>query len=304
MERATLPGDRGHDHDLVPRPEDASQGEPPLLEGQVEQPLAVEVEDVEHEVGDGSSGVAVQALAERVVVAAAVRVDDHQLAVEHGGPGGDADGEPGELGEPVGQVAAGRVHDPHGAVARPLRRADEGEHAVSAPGGLEQVVGGVEGVRARRRPHRGHVARARQRRLEPEVQLLDHLAPMVARPPGIDSGAGQFPPRPRGRRRRDPRPRRHRPSRDRRSPCPDLPGPTTCTASAFRSTRGCRPTGAWWRSPSSAAPPVATAIDTRSGSRRPTDRRRPARSPSGRARIDMPASRPTAARSRSSRIAG
>ena len=66
--------------------------------------------------------------------------------------------------------------------------ADEGQHAMPAPGRLEQVIDGVERLGARRRPHRGDVARARERRLEPEVQLLGHRAPMVpvGRQPGGD----------------------------------------------------------------------------------------------------------------------
>ena len=180
MERPALAPDRRHHHDLVARPQHLPQQFAALLERQVEQPATVEVEQVEHEVGDRAPGPPVEPLAEGVVIRAAAGVHHDQLAVEHRRPGHHPDGQSGELRQPVDQLVAGRVHDPNLAATRRLRRAYERQRAVAAPGGLEQEVGGVEGFGARRRPHGRHVARARERRLEPEGELLGHRGSMVA----------------------------------------------------------------------------------------------------------------------------
>ena len=100
---------------------------------------------------------------------------------------------------------------------------------MTAPGRLEQVVGGVEGVRAGRGPHRGHVARcAAAPARAGGTAARPSRADGSPSPPGIDS----VPARParHAARRRDPRPTIARPHR--RSPCPDPHAPTTCTASS------------------------------------------------------------------------
>ena len=112
---------------------------------------------------------------------------------------------------------------------------------MAAPGGLEQVVRGVEGLGAGRRPHRarrrpgaGAPARAGRRAARPSP------ADGSPSPPAIDSSPDRPPARP----SRGPVPPRDRgvlvPVR--RSPCRVPRAPTTCTASPSRTTRACRPT--------------------------------------------------------------
>ena len=161
----------------------------------------------------GRPGAAVEPRPERLVVRATRAVDHDELPVEDRGSRGDPDREAAELREPGREVEPGRVHEPDVAGAGPLGRADEREDPVAAPGGLEQVVGRVERVGARDRPHRRDGARCRERRIEPEGELLGgHRGSMVARPSrgitGID-----WPDRPR------PRSGRRHPGRS--------PGPTT-----------------------------------------------------------------------------
>ena len=183
VERASLAGDRRDHHDLVARSQDPSQGGAPLLQGQAEQPLAVEMEQVEGEERDGPPRTPGEALAQRLVVGPAARVGHHQLAVEHRGPGRDPHREARELGQHRPDVHAARVDDPDQALAGRGPGLHERERPMPAPGGLEQPVGGVEGLGVGRRPHGLDVARAGERRLEEERELLGHRPSMVARHP-------------------------------------------------------------------------------------------------------------------------
>ena len=131
MERAALAGDRRDHDDLVARPQHPAQRLAALLERRGEQPLAVDVEDVEDEVGDRPAGLAVEPVPKGVVVGPAPGVDHDQLAVQDDGPRRDPDREARQLRQAFGEVAPGRVDDPHLAIARALRRPDERR----APGG-------------------------------------------------------------------------------------------------------------------------------------------------------------------------
>ena len=130
----------------------------------------------------GRPVVPVEARPEPVVVGATGPVDHDELAVQDRGSRAHPDREPGELRQSRGEIEAGRVDDPDVTDARALRRADERDDPVTAPRRLEQVVGGVERVRAGDRPHGRHVARGGERRVEPEGELLvgGHGSTMVA----------------------------------------------------------------------------------------------------------------------------
>ena len=84
MQGPALSGDRrNHDH-LVARAEDAAELCPTLLERCAQHPAAVEVQQVEHEVGHGAARAPGQALAERVIVSASLRIHHNKLAVQDG----------------------------------------------------------------------------------------------------------------------------------------------------------------------------------------------------------------------------
>jgi glutamate synthase (ferredoxin) len=109
-------------------------------------------------------------------------IDHDQLAVEDRRPGGDPDGQPGQLGQLVRQVVAGGIANEDGSVPCGVRRPDRHEGAFTAPPRLEQVLVGVERRRQWAREHRPQVRQIGQPvGLEAQRELVGHRGPMVAR---------------------------------------------------------------------------------------------------------------------------
>ncbi len=177
MQRPALARDRRDDDDRVARMEGPAKLLPAAEERPSDQGAAIEIEEVEDEVGDRQTRTPEQPLAQGCGIGATGGVDHDELTVDHRRAGLEPHRQIRELRQQEGQVPPSAVDQPKAlSIRHPgVRRFDEGERTFARPARLEEVVGGVERLGRRpgqHRPERGR--KEREIRLEVEGELVGH----------------------------------------------------------------------------------------------------------------------------------
>jgi hypothetical protein len=159
--------------------EDATKRLAPTFERFAEERAAVEVEEIEDEVGERRPGRAAEPDGQAVRVRSAAPVDHDELSVEDRGASGDVRADRREVGGDRREVPTATIEEAN--VPLPAGRGlvvglDERERSLTAPRGLEQVVVRIERRLDRAREHRSDRDRqSRQAWFETQRELVGHL---------------------------------------------------------------------------------------------------------------------------------